>query len=84
MNEAKGTTSFKSACSRDFPGSVEATNPPSNARGVGSISGLGTKTPHAKDEARILQLLSPLATTRNSMYCNKKSHEPQLRPDAAK
>ena len=73
MNEVKGTTSFKSAYSRHFPGSLVVKNPPSNARDVGSISGLGTKIPHAKDEARTLQLLSPLTTTRNCAMKNLMS-----------
>ena len=32
---------------RDFPGDPVAKNPPSNAGGVGSIPGSGTKIPHA-------------------------------------
>ena len=73
MNEVKRTTSLKSAYSRDLPGSLVAKNPPSNARDVGSISGLGNKIPHAKDEADTLQLLSPLTTTRNCVLQRKIS-----------
>ena len=73
MNEVKRTTSLKSAYSRDLPGSLVVKNPSSNARDVGSISGLGTKIPHAKDEARTLQLLSPLTTTRNCVLQRKIS-----------
>ena len=31
----------------DFPGGLAVKGPPSNAGGVGSIPGLGTKLPHA-------------------------------------
>ena len=48
------TSSFQR---QDFPGAPGFNNPPSNARGMGSIPGRGTKIPHA------LAQLSPHTTT---------------------
>ena len=69
----------------DFPGGPVVKNPPSNAGDVGLIPGQGTKIPYAMG-----QLLSPGATTEPA--CGKKisctpqrrSREPQLRPEADK
>ena len=49
---------------RDFPGGPVVKNLPSNAGDVGSISGQGTKIPHATGQ------LSPLAATTEPMCLN--------------
>ena len=60
-----------------FPGPV-GKNLPCNAGDVSSIPRQGTKTPHATEQ------LSPHATTRDSVNCNKRSHLLQLNPNSAK
>ena len=50
----------------------------SNAGDVGSIPGQGTKSPHAAG------YLNANTATTELFARNKRSHEPQLRPDAAK
>ena len=70
----------------DFPCGPVVKNPPCNARVVGLIPGQGTKIP------RTMELLSLRASTTEpastpqleSVCCKKRSHMPQLRPDAAK
>ena len=62
----------------DFPDSPLVKNPPCNAGDTGLISGEGTKIPCVSEQLRLN------ATTRESVYCNKRSHMLQLRPGAAK
>ena len=50
----------------------------SNAEDVGLIPSQGTKIPHAAGH------LNANAATTELFAHNKRSHEPQLRPDAAK
>ena len=55
---------------RDFPGGPVVKNPPSNAGYVDSISGLGTKIPHAAGQlSPCVQLQSMQATTREKPVC---------------
>ena len=64
----------------DFPGGPVVKNPPSNAADTGSISGRGTKIPHAMGQ------LSPRATTTELVHLNERSRVPQttepMRPGA--
>ena len=59
-------------------------NPPSNAGEADLILGWGTKIPHAREQ------LNPLTTTADPASSGafapqqRRSHLPQLRPDAAK
>ena len=59
-------TGLKNVCHsfRDFPGGPVVKNPPSNAGGMGLISGQGTKIPHTTGQ------LSP--------HRNYRAHVPQL------
>lgn len=52
----------------DFPGSSVVKNLPCNAGDVDPIPGQETKIPHA------MELLSPRATTRESVCCNERSY----------
>ena len=82
-----------------LPGGPVVKNPPSNAGDAGSIAAWGTKIPHAtgqlspratttepmRSRAHVPQLeKSPSATTREASATQRRSHLPQLRPDAAK
>ena len=86
MKEPKRKENEQKRQQRDFPGGPVVKNPPTNAGDAGSIPGQGTKIPRAAGQ------LSLCATTREKpVCCNKRSrmpqrktHVPQLRPDAAK
>ena len=54
----------------DFPGGPVVKNPPCNAGDVGSITGWGTKIPHAAGQ------LSPRTTTTEPSHSG--AHAPQL------
>ena len=62
----------------DFPGGSVFKNSLSNAGNVGSIPGQGSNIPHAAGH------LNANAATTELFARNKRSHEPQPRPDAAK
>ena len=64
--------------SMDFPGDPEVKNLPYSAGIAGSIPDQGTKIPHA------MGLLTPCATTRESVHHYKRSHLLKPRPDVAK
>ena len=64
----------KNVC-RDFPGGPVVKNLPSNAGDMGSISGRGTKIPHAMGQlTHVPQLLSPHTTTREPTCHNYRAH----------
>ena len=54
-----------------FPGGPVVKNLPCNVGDAGSIPGQGTKIPHATEQ------LNLLATTRESVHPNKRSHTTQ-------
>ena len=63
---------------RGFPGGAVVENLPANAGDTGSSPGWGTKIPYTVGQ------LGPSTATTEPVRCNKRSHMPQLRPDAAK
>ena len=56
---------------RDFPGGPVVKNPPSNAGDTGSITGRGTKIPHAMGQ------LSSRAITPEPVHLNQRARVPQ-------
>ena len=60
---------------QNLSGGPMVKNPPSNAGGIGSIPGQGTKILHFTGQ------LSPHATTRETESCSEQSH---IRPEVAK
>ena len=70
---------------RDFPGGPVVKNPPCNVGDPSLIPG-GELRSHMPwgNKAHALQLLSPRATTRESVQFTESSPVLQLRPDTAK
>ena len=66
----------KERFNRDFPGGPVVKNPPSTAGDAGSISGQGTKIPHATGQLSLHtpQLLSLCASTREPSCLNYRAH----------
>ena len=78
---------------QDFPSGPVVKNPPSNAGDSGSMTGQGTKIPHAKGQGLSLLALepvfrgkrSPCSEAREAQWvAAKESCVPQWRPSAAK
>ena len=60
----------------DFPGGPVGKTPCSQCRGLGSISGRGTRSRMLQLRVHMLQLRSPHATTKKSHATTKRSHMP--------
>ena len=56
---------------RDFPGGPVVKNPPSNAGDVGSISGQGTKIPHAAGQLNLRVTTTEPAHLKQRAQCHK-------------
>ena len=70
---------------RDFPCSPMVKNQPCNAGDISLIPGRRAKIPLAAEQLSPRgQILSPYATTRESVGCNERSHMAQLRLEAPK
>ena len=65
-------------CIEDFPGGPVVKNPPSNAGDVGSISGRGTKIPHAAGQ------LSPRGATTEPTRHNEHPTQPKKKKENKK
>ena len=70
---------------RNFPRSPVVKNPPCNAGDVSSHPAQGTKIPHAVEQLSLgTTAREPTRINKRSYMIQRRSHVPQLRPDAAK
>lgn len=69
----------------DSPGGPLVKNLPCNTRDAGSIPGQGTKISHAVGQLNLrVATREPVHHNKRSCITQQRSHELQLRPDAAK
>ena len=70
---------------RNFPRSPVVKYPPCNAGDVSSHPAQGTKIPHAVEQLSLgTTAREPAHINKRSYLIQRRSHMPQLRPDAAK